>query len=84
LAPKTVIVRHAEKLTDPMNPDLSDAGLRRASLLTTWLPHRFGQLHFLFASSISKHSARPFETIKPLAKQLGLPIGITVRWLTNF
>ena len=78
MAPKTVLVmRHAEKLADPMNPDLSDAGLRRASLLTTWLPHRFGQLDFLFASSISKHSARPFETIKPLAKQLGLPIDAT-------
>lgn len=43
---------------------------------------RAGDLHsaalrgagFIFATSISKHSARPYETVKPLSNATGIPI----------
>jgi phosphohistidine phosphatase SixA len=78
MAPKTILLmRHAEKPNDPTDPDLSDAGFARANRLAGWLPQQLGTPEFLFASALSKHSARPFETIKPLAKALGVPIDAT-------
>jgi phosphohistidine phosphatase SixA len=67
-------MRHGEKPADPKNPDLSSAGLHRAEELAAYIPTTFGALDLLFASALSKHSARPYETIKPLAKKLGLAI----------
>jgi phosphohistidine phosphatase SixA len=78
MGPKTILLmRHAEKLEDPTSPDLSDAGLARADELAEWIPVTFQAPDFLFASALSRHSARPFETIKPLAKKLGLSIDAT-------
>jgi hypothetical protein len=70
-------MRHAEKPDDLMNPDLSDAGRERAKALVTWLPQVCPNFEFLFASAISMHSARPFETVKPLSKATGIPIDST-------
>jgi phosphohistidine phosphatase SixA len=78
MAPQSILLmRHAEKPNDPTDPDLSDAGFARADRLARWLPQQLGTPDFLFASALSKHSARPFETIKPLAKALGMPIDAT-------
>lgn len=78
MSSKTILImRHAEKPDDPTDPDLSDAGFARAEKLASWVPDRYPGVNFLFASSISKHSARPYETISPLAKKLGLPIDST-------
>jgi broad specificity phosphatase PhoE len=78
MAPKSILLmRHAEKPADPMDPGLSDAGLARARELAAWLPRQFGKPDFLIVASVSKHSARPLETIKPLARLLGLPIDAT-------
>jgi|SRR5215469_14112230 len=78
MPPQTILLmRHAEKPNDPTDPDLSDAGFARANRLAGWLPQQFGPPDFLVASALSKHSARPFVTIKPLAKALGIPIDAT-------
>jgi broad specificity phosphatase PhoE len=73
-----LVMRHAEKMADPADPDLSSAGEERAAELAKYIPATFGDLDFLFAAAISKHSARPYETVKPLSKLTGLPIDSTI------
>jgi broad specificity phosphatase PhoE len=72
-----LLMRHAEKPANPAEPDLSPTGLQRATELADYIPHAFGVPDFLFASAISRHSARPYETIKPLSKKIGVPIDAT-------
>jgi phosphohistidine phosphatase SixA len=77
-APACVLVmRHAEKPDDARDPNLSAAGLARAQALADYLPATFFVPDHLFASSISKHSARPYETVEPLARKTGVPIDTT-------
>ena len=72
---KTILImRHAEKLDDPRAPDLSPEGRLRAQRLAPYLPATFGKPDFLVATSVSKHSRRPIETLQPLAAQCGLKI----------
>ena len=78
MSPKMILLmRHAEKSGDPTDPDLSDQGVARAQKLVAWVPQTFGAPDFIFASAISKHSARPYETVKPLAKALNIPLDAT-------
>jgi broad specificity phosphatase PhoE len=72
-----LLMRHAEKTSDPKDPDLAEAGVRRAQELVDYIRDTFGTPDFLFASAISKHSARPYETLKPLSKKTGIPIDTT-------
>jgi phosphohistidine phosphatase SixA len=72
-----LLIRHAEKPSDSKDPDLSAAGFERAHKLAQYIPEKFGTVDFLFASAISKHSARPYETLKPLSKKIGIPIDAT-------
>jgi hypothetical protein len=75
---KTILVmRHAEKSTDPLDPDLTDAGRGRAQRLVDYVTKTFGPPEFLFASAASKHSRRPIETLEPLAAQCRLQIDST-------
>src|SRR5262249_28142264 len=67
-------MRHAEKMADLRNPNLSDAGLARAQKLADFIPATFGPPQFLFATSMSKHSARPLQTITPLSDKIGIKI----------
>jgi phosphohistidine phosphatase SixA len=80
MPPKTLILmRHAEKPDDPRDPDLTAAGMQRAKTIARWIPEQLGAPpDFIFAAAISKHSARPFETVKPLAKSTGVAIDGTV------
>jgi hypothetical protein len=71
------IMRHAEKPTDPTDQDLSRDGYMRANNLVAWLPKQSRHIEFLIASAISKHSARPFETV-PFSKASGIPIDSTL------
>ncbi|MGV1757409.1 flagellar basal body-associated protein FliL [Rhizobium sp. A22-96] len=71
---KIMIMRHAEKPDDPSDPNLSPAGDNRAKALVAWYPETFGAPDFIFAAAISKHSARPVETVQPLADALGLEL----------
>jgi hypothetical protein len=73
-----LVMRHAEKSADPADPDLTAAGEQRAAQLAKYIPTTFDALDFLFAAAISKHSARPYETVKPLSKVTGLPIDSTI------
>jgi phosphohistidine phosphatase SixA len=78
-SPHTVLVmRHAEKSADPSDPDLTTAGEARAKALADFIPTKFGAPDFIFAASLSKHSARPYETVKPLSKRTGVPIDATI------
>jgi len=69
-----VILRHAEKPSDPHNPDLSPVGQQRADMLAEAIPRLFPHLDFLFATAPSKHSNRPVETLTPLARALTMPL----------
>jgi hypothetical protein len=42
-----------------------------------YIPDTLGVPQFLFATSISKHSARPIETTEPLSAKIGVPIDST-------
>jgi len=76
--PKLILVmRHAEKPVDPMDPNLSEQGFARATNLATYIPETLGSPDLIFAAAISKHSARPYETVEPLAKVTGKPIDAT-------
>jgi phosphohistidine phosphatase SixA len=78
MAPSLVLLmRHAEKPAGPNAPHLSDEGIMRAEKLAVYIPETFGVIQLLFASATSKHSARPYETLKPLSKKLNVPIDAT-------
>ncbi len=78
MAPSMILLmRHAEKKADPKDPDLSTAGAARAEELATYIPKEFAPIDFLFATSLSKHSARPYETLKPLSKKIAVAIDAT-------
>jgi hypothetical protein len=74
---KVMVMRHAEKLDDPNDPNLSPAGKARAAALVAWYPATFGLPDFIFATAISKHSERPIQTVQPMAQQLGIPLDVT-------
>jgi phosphohistidine phosphatase SixA len=69
-----LLMRHGEKPDDPLDPDLSPAGHVRAKQLPPYLLTNFGTPRFLFASTASKHSRRPIETLTPLATACQLEI----------
>jgi broad specificity phosphatase PhoE len=73
-----LLMRHAEKLDDPRDPHLSDAGQARAEKLAGYVPKDLGLPDFLCASAPSKHSVRPIETMTPLSKKIGVSIDSTV------
>jgi phosphohistidine phosphatase SixA len=74
---RILLMRHAEKTADPMDPHLSSDGHTRAVKLAEYIPDTLGVPQFLFATSISKHSVRPIETIEPLSAKIGVPIDAT-------
>jgi broad specificity phosphatase PhoE len=67
-------MRHADKPDDPDDPDLSAAGVARAEHLATYILQTFGRPDYIIATARSKHSDRPFETVEPLARAVGLSI----------
>jgi broad specificity phosphatase PhoE len=79
MAEKTVLImRHAEKTDDPETQSLAKSGKVRAKRLAKFIPEKFGAPDFIFASAISRHSARPYETMVPLSRKTGVPIDATI------
>lgn len=74
---RILLMRHAEKTGDPMDPHLSSDGYARAARLADYIPTTFGRPTFLIAASESKHSTRCIETIKPLSAKTGISIDAT-------
>lgn len=73
LGPKRIIiVRHAEKPASRV-PHLALRGRMRAIGLAKLLP-KIVKPHFVFASTSTKHSQRPYETIRPTADKLKLDV----------
>jgi|SRR5208282_6190257 hypothetical protein len=70
---RIVIIRHAEKPNKNDDPRLAMQGEMRALGLTHVLPKEVNP-DFIFASTSSVNSERPFETIHPTAKKLGLKV----------
>ena len=71
---RIILMRHADKTDDPEDEDLSDTGHARAEHLATYIPQTFGKPDFIVATSHSKHSNRPRETVQPLADALGMNV----------
>lgn len=67
-----ILVRHAEKIIDPNNPDvnLSPAGQTRAQELVRMFGD--GGINAIYATQYK----RTQETAKPLADKLGLPVNV--------
>ena len=67
-----IVVRHAEKIIDPNNPDvdLSPAGQQRAQELVRMFAD--SGINAIYATQYK----RTQETVKPLADKLGLPVTI--------
>jgi broad specificity phosphatase PhoE len=74
---RILLMRHAEKTGDPMDPHLSQDGYAKAAKLADFVPATFGIPQFLIATSISKHSVRPIETLEPLSKKVGVSVDAT-------
>jgi len=71
---EVLIIRHAEQPERGSLVHLSDVGRARAAALPKLFPTPFAAPTFLFATRPSKESARPLETLQPLAAALGLRI----------
>lgn len=69
---RIVIVRHAEKPAS-RKPHLALRGEMRALGLAKLLP-KIVKPDFIFASTSTKNSARPYETIRPTADKLRLDV----------
>jgi len=76
-----ILIRHADKPSDPQNPHLSRAGVRRAHDLVSFITTdpamtKFGTPVAVFATKTTKdgNGQRTQETVAPLAKALGLPV----------
>src|SRR5258706_3366813 len=74
---RILLMRHAEKTGDPLDPHLSPEGSSRAAKLADYIPATFGVRQFLIAPSIAKHSSRPIETIERLSVKIGVAIDST-------
>jgi broad specificity phosphatase PhoE len=72
-----LVMRHAEKSSDPDDPDLTKEGHARAKRLAEFIPAKFGKPDFIFAAAITRHSARPYETVRPLSRAIGVGIDAT-------
>ena len=76
---RIILMRHADKPDDPDDPDLSAAGVERAEHLATYIPQTFGKPDYIIATARSKHSDRPFETVEPLARGVGVTVQHDIR-----
>ena len=71
---KILIMRHAEKPDAAGDIHLAPKGLARAQHLETYIPATFGRPLSLFATKKSPDSNRPWETIEPLSRSIGVDI----------
>jgi phosphohistidine phosphatase SixA len=72
---EVLLMRHAEE--PDHGPHLNERGKERAAALVKLFPSRFPTPSALFATRSTDQSARPMETIAPLAAALHLPVDDT-------
>ena len=74
-ARRIIIIRHGEKINDDYI-GLNDKGVARAQCLYKIFngKTKFGQPQSIYSNKRGNHSHRPYDTVKPLADKLGLPI----------
>jgi phosphohistidine phosphatase SixA len=72
---RILLMRHAEKPVPDDDPHLSAIGEARAERLPARIATILnGPVNFIFAAKSSAHSARPVETVTPLAQSTKLDI----------
>jgi len=76
-----ILLRHAEEPTNPEDPHLAPAGVKRAERLVSFIMtdpvmSTFGSPVAVFATQTTKHGngQRTQETVAPLARTLKLPV----------
>ena len=72
-AKRVILLRHAEKTGQQGDRGLSPKGHARAQALAS-LPEFLGRIDAIIAAKSSNKSARPVQTVEPLARALDLPI----------
>jgi hypothetical protein len=78
-----ILIRHAEKPSDPDDPHLSPAGVKRAEQLVAFITTdpvmgRFGMPVAVFATKTTQHAdgQRTQETVAPLGRALKLTVQV--------
>jgi phosphohistidine phosphatase SixA len=69
-----LLIRHAEE--PEKGPDLSDRGRARAKALIKLFNGRFPKPTAIYATASTKESARPIQTVQPLADALKLRVNV--------
>jgi phosphohistidine phosphatase SixA len=70
-APTIYVMRHAEKPDDPKDSYLSAEGRERSKQFSAWFLASEELPDYIFASTPSIHSQRPYQTVAPLAEKVG-------------
>jgi hypothetical protein len=71
---RILLLRHAEKPDEDSDPNLSTRGFTRAAALSVSIPAMFGRPAFIVATKTTEKSARPVQTVTPLASTLRLEV----------
>ncbi|OQE15455.1 hypothetical protein PENSTE_c028G03750 [Penicillium steckii] len=73
--PTVYLIRHGEKPADPSDPRLTKDGLKRAQCLRTVFGAESGyNISYIIAPKVKKKHLRAYETVHPLAEDLGLEV----------
>lgn len=75
-SPVIYVIRHAEKPDDIKDSNLSATGFLRQQFLTDWFPKTFGMPDFIYASTPTNSSQRPYQTVFGLSAAANMPTAL--------